>query len=306
VQTTAWPIGSQLHLDSHYQALVWRTAVLHARFLVSLPSLGRNDIKLPHIWYHSPTRPLCEAHNGYLCSFSGSIPLGDEPRKRAHITVVCLTQGPGRAAIPHVGSFAKNTRCLAASTNIVTGLQVASRSLDFTEGSFLVPLLDIATHLNNCTNIIAIKDCEQLLPGRHAPEGPTSNKGSSKDARAVPNDTAWCVYLEAGTDLAPGDQVCIQRGYMLPDKAMLQHNVLVTEMQTPQAVAAVAASISDESLSEVPLFGMDRHDFAKLAQDHLPWMYPTPVPPIPFTGALSAIHQQDLHAACKHREYLAV
>jgi len=87
----------------------------------------------------------------------------------------------------------------------------------------------------------------------------------------------------------------------------MQHNVLVTEGQTPLAEAKAAHQV-DESLSKILLFGMDRHGkgFARLAHDHLPWMYPTPVPPIPFTGALSAIHQQDLHAACKHREDLVV
>jgi len=62
VQPTAWPIGSQLQLDSHYQARVWRTAVLHARFLVSFPSLG--PIKI--------------------------IPNGNGTRKRAQISCVCL------------------------------------------------------------------------------------------------------------------------------------------------------------------------------------------------------------------------
>ena len=97
--------------------------------------------------------------------------------------------------------------------------------------------------------------------------------------------------LTAGTDLAPGDPVCLKREHLLPDKALLQHGLLSIDQQSPDAAnAAVLGSTAHiaqpqpQPEPDVALFGMDRPDFGRHAQDQLPWQVTFQEAPAVFTG----------------------
>lgn len=149
---------------------------------------------------------------------------------------------------------------------------MATRLSHFKEGGHLVPFLDMSNHKNDCRHRVGVASCDEL-------QGTIPS--TTPSSPSILNTTRLCVYWKAGADVGAGEEVCLQYGYILPDRAMLQYGFIPKELQEVDPEAALSAGAPC-----IPLFGLDRHDFEELAEAGLPWRFwlDSETAPEPFQG----------------------
>lgn len=192
-------------------------------------------------------------------------PLRDNTVQPVASGVRCDT--PSSERVP-VQSGPHTTPCAVFAPGCCTAaaLQVATRLFDFREGGHIVPLLDLANHHNGCKHSVAVTPCDALP----APTGTCSSRdhsGSSPQHADGINTTEMCVVWTAGADVSTGEEVCLSRGWLLPDRAVLQYGFIPGEL-----LPALQQQPQDQVV--VPLLGLDRHDFDQSAtSEQLPWSF---------------------------------
>jgi hypothetical protein len=139
-----------------------------------------------------------------------------------------------------------------------------------------VPLIDSASHRIGCPHRIEVKDCAVVI------EMSETASMSLQSGPSILNNTRMCVVWTAGSDLSAGEEVCVSYGHLLPDRAMLQYGFIPPELLDLQSEQQQLTADG----THIPLFGMDRHDFAEAAEAGLPWRFglDRDTSPEPFTG----------------------
>uniref|UniRef100_A0A383VSU2 SET domain-containing protein n=1 Tax=Tetradesmus obliquus TaxID=3088 RepID=A0A383VSU2_TETOB len=132
----------------------------------------------------------------------------------------------------------------------VTGL-LNARLVSYEYGSFVVPLMGLASHQvnNNCPHADYLDYC----PGSAAAQQAAAGQEPQQEAGAEEDDL--CIVWAAGADVAAGQEVCSSYGYLMPDVALLQYGVLLQDNTTATAAAAAGKA------ERLELNAMDRHDF---------------------------------------------
>uniref|UniRef100_A0A383VR40 SET domain-containing protein n=1 Tax=Tetradesmus obliquus TaxID=3088 RepID=A0A383VR40_TETOB len=125
-----------------------------------------------------------------------------------------------------------------------------ARLVSYEYGSFMVPLMGLASHQvnNNCPHADYLDYC----PGSAAAQQAAAGQEPQQEAGAEEDDL--CIVWAAGADVAAGQEVCSSYGYLMPDVALLQYGVLLQDNTT--ATAALAGKAE-----RLELNAMDRHDF---------------------------------------------
>jgi hypothetical protein len=146
-------------------------------------------------------------------------------------------------------------------------LQIATRVFEFhKEGAFMIPFVDLAKHYNGCTNRLAVHRC-----------GPIGAAPSASADAAVTSSDDLCIYWTAGPAIAAGEEVCLEHGYLLPDRALLQYGFVLSQQQ---AAGKAAGDVAQQQQQQQELSAVDRNDLpaaVRLWQYRLDAKGPPPV-----------------------------